>query len=259
MSAHPLEAELVARVEDWITRDPRSLQTRIGPSEVGNPCQRRLGHKLAGTPEITQRIGWKPAVGRALHNEFAMIFDVAARNGDGNRWLVEEKVDTGQLDGEVIDGSTDLFDTVTGTVVDWKFVSKARLRGYRAKGPGDQYRIQAHAYGRGWAARGHTVTTVAVFFWTRDGEFTDRWFWHEPFDPAIAADAFSRLQGVADLLTALTPAVALPLLPTAEAFCSHCPYWRPNTQDLVTGCPGHPGSRAAAAAPATLADALGTN
>ena len=260
MAEHPLAAELAKVVTDWIDRAPRSLQTRIGPSEVGIECQRRVGHILAGTPkQHTQPVSWPAFVGTALHREMEGIFTIDdAKRWQHSRWHVEQKVTVLPINGTEVSGSCDLYDAHTRTVVDWKFPSKARVAGYRRAGdPGRQYRVQAHGYGIGWVRAGFEVDTVGIFFWARDGQVGDRWFWSEPFDPDIAAEAWEQAHGTAQLLDALTPAVALPLLPTADSFCGHCPYWLPGATDLATACPGHPESRAATQPLTSLAGALG--
>lgn len=257
---HPVEADLVDVLARHIVGQPRSQQTRIGPSEIGVPCDRRLGYKLGGVPEVNDRgVAWKPWVGTALHSEAAMAFELdAMKNHDGGRWLLEQKVHAGTVNGTDLDGSCDLFDTHTGTVVDWKFTTRNKIRDYRAKGPGDQYRKQAHTYGLGWANQGHTVTEVAVFFFTRDGEFADRYWWSEPFDPAVAFEAMDRATRIGALVDALGPEVGLPLLPTSpEAYCLYCPAYRPGSTDLATACPGDAATQTRTAAPLTLADALG--
>ena len=50
-----------------IAHHPRSLQKRIGPSEVGTPCDRRIGYKLLGHTENERGDAWKPTVGTAVH------------------------------------------------------------------------------------------------------------------------------------------------------------------------------------------------
>ena len=49
-AADPNEAtrEIQSIVAHQILHQPRSLQTRIGPSEIGNPCDHCLAARLAG-------------------------------------------------------------------------------------------------------------------------------------------------------------------------------------------------------------------
>jgi hypothetical protein len=58
--------EYASIVKDAIAGDPRTLQTRIGPSGLGVDCDRCLAHQLAGIPEHRDD-PWLPTVGRAVH------------------------------------------------------------------------------------------------------------------------------------------------------------------------------------------------
>lgn len=245
-----VRAELLHFITEAISNDPRSLQKRIGPSEIGIPCARRIGYKLAGVQPVNDRgVPWKPFIGTAVHAALATIFtnasatlgELPASMGGGPRFLVEQKVVVGQILADDIDGSCDLFDRATATVIDWKIVGGEQLTKYRKNGPGEQYRIQGHTYGRGWQLRGEDVQHVAVFFLPRDRELDKAFWWHEPYDETVAPKALDRVEGIAKLTAALGPA-ALPMLPTADAWCRYCPNFRPGSQDLAVACPGDPKS-----------------
>lgn len=240
-------AEVFTIVRDGILNQPRSQQRMIGPSEIGQPCARRIGYRIAQVPR-TQRedVAWKPFVGTSLHE---MVGNIIARHelkrfGDGSeptnpRWHVEERVTVGTVNGVEITGSCDLFDQATGTVFDWKFVGDRKLNEYGRQGPGQQYTWQAHLYGQGWVNGGYEVRNVAIIFMTRDGDFNDRTVWSEPFDPDIAAKALDRLGSIDTLIDELGADSALDLLDTASNYCSYCPWFRANSTNTATGCPGH--------------------
>lgn len=242
--------ELLYFIADAIANDPRSLQERIGPSEIGIPCARRIGYKLAQVEPVNDRgVPWKPFIGTAVHAALADILTAAnqtlgempAAAGGGPRFLIEQKVTVGQILGEDIDGSCDVFDRASNTVIDWKIVGGDQLAKYRRNGPGEQYRVQAHAYARGWQARGHVVQYVAVFFLPRDRELDKAYFWSEPYDETVAPKALDRVEGIAKLVHAAGPA-ALAVLPTADAWCRYCPHYLPASTDLPNSCPGHAGA-----------------
>lgn len=235
-------------ISDALTNDPRSKQTRIGPSEMGNPCDRRIGYHLAGITKANKRgnqVAWKPAIGTAVHSMFADIFsrdELARFNADTNadpRWYVEDRLNVGSINDTDIDGSCDLFDAWTGGVIDWKFTTRNMIREkYRPHGPGDQYRTQAHLYGRGWQRRGFTPRWVAIVFMTRDGEFTDRHVWHENYDEQIALNALDRVASIGNALQALGPDFVIPTLPATEAHCNYCPWFASSSSNLAKSCPG---------------------
>lgn len=241
-----LGAELLGIIDSAIREAPRSRQASIGPSEIGCPCARRIGYKLGGVEKINPGpTPWLPAIGTAVHawleDVFAAASIIGQTQGLPGRWLTEQRVRVGHVNGRGdIDGSCDLYDRVTATVVDWKIVGSKPLKDYRTNGPGAQYRTQAHLYGRGWKARGVPVDTVAVMFLPRTDELTKTYYWHEPYNEQIAVDALQRVDGIATAIDAVG-LQALPLLPTADAYCHRCPWYRTGSTDLAGGCPGDPG------------------
>ena len=237
-------AELRWLIEDAIRDHPRSRQERLGPSEIGTPCARRLGYRLAAVQPVNEReAAWKPVIGTAVHTWLENAFRRANAILDPGspRFLLEHRVEAGEAGGQVIDGCCDLFDRVTLTVVDWKVCGTAGLRKYRKDGPGEQYRVQAHAYGRGWQRRGMTPRTVAIYFLPQNGELSEAFTWHEPYDETVAVRALDRLTAITSLVSS-AGAAALPLLPTAGAWCMYCPYFLPASTELTEACPGHPGA-----------------
>lgn len=114
-----------------IAHHPRSLQKRIGPSEVGTPCDRRIGYKLLGQPENERGDAWKPTVGIAVHAwlekaaEDANLAQVISAGGliedHQLEWVTEQSVTVGYLhDGTAITGSADLYHRPTATIIDHK-------------------------------------------------------------------------------------------------------------------------------------------
>ena len=230
--------ELKHIIASRIDLHPRSQQKRIGPSEIGEPCTRRLAYKLLDLPPSNPRPGsWKPTVGTAVHAWLEQALRGHDETNTHDRFYLEERVTVGQVNGTDIDGSCDVYDRVTATVIDWKIVGAEALRRYRLNGPGEKYRIQTHLYGRGFANRDLPVDNVAIYFLPQNGELGDGHYWTEPYDPQIAVDALTRLETVAGVATS-GGVHALPLLPTADSFCTYCPWFRQGSTDLAEGCPG---------------------
>ena len=234
---------LTAAIKNAITQHPRSQQTRIGPSEVGQECARRIAYKLLGQPENSHRDApWLPTIGTAVHAWLEGVFDNdnlthAPERDHQERWLVETRVNVGEINGTIITGSADLFDRFTGTVIDWKIVGPTTLRKYKSKGPGQQYRTQAHLYGRGFARAGHQVNRVMIAFLPRNAELTDAHIWSEPYDESIAVAALARATGISLTVNTLGH-TGLAAVPTTESYCNFCPYLQRGSTDLSTGCPG---------------------
>lgn len=233
-------AELLYEINAAIADHPRSKQQRIGPSELGTPCARRVGYKLAGVePVNVDRGAWKPTVGTAVHQWLYETFLIANRRYDSPRWLLEHMVSVGDVGGVEITGSCDLYDRVTCTVVDWKILGLAGLKAKKEEGhPGEQYRAQLHLYGRGWTRRGMPVDRVALAAFPQNGELSDGWYWSEAYSEDVALAALSRADGAAALVAAAGTA-ALPMLGTADSFCTYCPHYLPASTELEQACPGH--------------------
>jgi hypothetical protein len=216
-----LAARTAAEYESVVTAGvhahDRSAQKLIGPSEIGVPCDRALLHKLAQQQEPRQGVPWKPAVGTALHNQMETWFScpAPAASTTAGDWEVEQKILVGRIGPDFIRGSTDLYRR-TGVILDHKFVGKERLKKYRAKGPGPQYRKQAHTYGKGWEDEGWPVLAVMICFVPRDGELRDSYYWWEPYDRQVAEDALARANNRYTLLTTLGLETALSLFPLCD-------------------------------------------
>jgi hypothetical protein len=199
---------------------------------------------MLGKGERQSEPNWKATVGTALHTWLEHMLDTANMNYElrtrsgQERFYTEQRVTVGQILGRDIDGSCDVYDRATATVVDWKSVGPSQLAKYRRLGPGGQYRVQAHLYGRGWRNRGLPVDYVMVVFLPRNGELAETYVWWEPYDESVATDALERATGIA-LATQALGTGALHHLATADAFCHRCPYFLANSTVLDAGCPGH--------------------
>lgn len=207
-------ATLRTTLEDGIRGDARSQQVRIGPSEIGEPCDRCLVSKLAGLPEARDT-AWLPFVGTATHAAIADIFAAANATLAHIRWLVELTVDVGQIDGTTITGHADLFDLELGEVTDWKIVGANTLRDAKGNGPTATYRAQAHLYGRGMARRGLTVNAVRIAYLPRNAvSLTDAYIWSEPYNEGLALAALARADMFAGAIRALGADAVLAQVPT---------------------------------------------
>jgi hypothetical protein len=235
-----LRDELLHGIRNAINNTPRSLQARIGPSEIGTPCDRKLGYKLTGTPEANATGDhWLATIGTAVHAWLQEIFTMANAGQDAARWLTEFRVNAGTINGQDLEGSCDLYDRVTATVVDWKICGKTSLDRYRKNGPGPQYRIQAHTYGTGWIrSRNVPVDRVAIMFLPRNGPLTETVWWSEDHDPTITTTAITRVDALAAAAAAFGPQI-IPSLHTADSYCTYCPWYQAGADNLTTSCPGH--------------------
>lgn len=192
----PTDPKDLWKIIEWGAKTaPRSMQTRIGPSGVGDPCFRCLAAKLVGEPGSGE---WTPAIGTAVHAWLEKVFardnQVADDKKTPGRWLLEQTVTVGEVEGVgPITGSADVYDLWTDTVIDWKVVGPSTLT--RAKnGPTEIYRNQLHLYGAGFYNLGYHPAHVAICYLPRAGGVPAKkavW-WTEPWDKSVAHAALAR-------------------------------------------------------------------
>jgi hypothetical protein len=213
-------------IERDIAGQERNHQIAIGPSEIGTDCLRCLARKLAGVRQ-QRDAAWLPYVGTAVHVMLANIFSKANARLPGLRYLTELKVDVGTINGETITGHADLYDLCTAEVTDWKVAGKTTLT--KAKnGPGNQYRIQGHLYGRGMTRRGLPVDRVRIAYLPRNAaSLTQAVIWSEPYDESVALAALARADAIAKAAAAVGIDSLAPSLPVAE-HCFDCPRYDPS-------------------------------
>lgn len=221
--------EIIEQIRWAIEHQPRSLQERIGPSEIGEPCPRALIAKLMGLPEPDELPNFRAWVGVCMHTGFERILAdcMLQHAGQTPRYLLEQEVSVGTIGGVEITGHCDCFDTWSGTVVDHKSKSRTRMTDHRRHGPGPGYRVQAHLYGYGWARRGYWVNNVMNIYYPRDGELHDVFYWAEPYDESIAIAAMERANQLYELATLLGADVAMQQFPPCDGeFCRVCGNYR---------------------------------
>jgi len=249
-----IKAALIDIIKQAAANAPRSQQTALGPSEIGHPCDRRLGHKLAGTtPANTDSDPLPSILGIGFHEWAAQAFAAhpskessqkATHNGTVMEWLVEQRVQAATWsDGSTLDGSGDLYWVPPRAVLDWKVLGKTSMDKLKREGPSSTYRVQLHTYGVGYLIRGLAPKRVGLVAIPRAGRLDGMHVWTEPFDPSIAAQAIQRVDAIRTLVAGAGDA-ALPLLERADGPCAWCPFWKPGDVDQPElGCPGAEGAK----------------
>lgn len=219
-------AELLDVIKHASVNAPRSLQKELGPSEAGDPCERKLGYKLWEVeapmrPPSRNNDMWKANVGTAIHSYLEDAF------GSNRDFLTEHRVTVGAwYDGKkshVLQGKCDLFHIPKGMVIDFKTTSVAMMEDYaRGKLP-EVYRVQSHLYGQGYANEGYDVRKVALFFLPRDNDLniSTSVLHIEDFDPSIARAALARLESIAEK----SKDGDFAALATASSYCTRCPWF----------------------------------
>jgi hypothetical protein len=233
---------------DFEAARPRSMQTALGPSELGTPCQQQIARKLARAPRrpITEPT-WAPFQGTAVHASMEDVVAFWNAQLGRERWLAEDRlvVDPGPGHYPEIAGHGDAFDLDHGMVVDWKHVGTTALKKLRTakrmgKPPRDQvsqeYRLQAHLYGLGHENKGRDVRAVRLVLLARSWQYDDSDEWTEPYNPELARWAIERYWKVVDRL-ADGGLEAVPSSPSNDA-CHWCPFKRGGQPTDWHGCAG---------------------
>ncbi len=189
-----LKQDIIALAIKAERESPRSQQVQIGPSEVGNPCDRRLAYKLTRTPEVNVGFDpWPAVVGTAIHGwmERAALNWNNQITRDEDLWTTECELD---IDGMIL-GHSDLYRDCT--VIDYKTAGPDVMKKVRANGPPEHYVVQAQIYGLGFQQSGRCVDRVALVFLPRAGWLRDTYVWSTPYDEGVARAALDRLYGIA--------------------------------------------------------------
>ncbi len=196
----------------------RSTQTQVGPSEIGG-CKRKVWYRLNAQPETNDNQSKLAAImGTAIHA--AIEEAIGHIDPDGKEYLVETEVAFGDMKAHV-----DLFVPSTGAVIDWK-TSKVKNLSYF---PSKQQRWQVQVYGYLLSKNGYDVKTVNLVAIARDGAEKDVKVHTEPYDEAIALEAFAWLNDVKASTT-------LPEPEKDQSFCKdYCQYYDATEQ---MGCGG---------------------
>jgi hypothetical protein len=116
--------EVVLRYAD---RLPRNVQRHLGPSELGEACDRKVVAKMAGAGlgghagAIGDMYRWSSIVGTALHSFMEEAFTWDAEKGlNPGRWFTERKVTPDPGAEQPHPGTADMYDGLYRRVVDWK-------------------------------------------------------------------------------------------------------------------------------------------
>lgn len=219
--------ELVASIiRSHSTARPRNRQRAVGPSGIGTPCDRRLGYQILGVDRVNHSDPLASWIGTASHAAMEQAL------ADSDDWITE--IGT-ELHGYGIKGTADAYHKPTRTVVDWKFVGQTSLTKYKATGPGNQYRTQAHLYGCGLAHDGYDVDNVAVAFIPRNGMLSGIHVWSEPYDDTVVDATMRRFEAVQTIAEHLGPGELF----TADAWCRWCDYFDPTATDPAAACAGN--------------------
>lgn len=236
------EADLEEFIRDLIQKavrhandtSPRSLQKELGPSQISHVCDRSLVYQMVRGPGSSRFDPWPAIVGTAIH---AYLERAVPEYGRLTGVDLEAEREVQVAPGVI--GHSDLY--VAKTVVDYKGVSKERMKKYLASGPPDNYRTQVQLYGLGFINDGYEVENVALVFLPRDGQLRNAHVWVEPYDQQVASDAIARYQRLSGRIAASDfsdPTIWGRIPATTGDHCGICPWYQVGGAVNQDGCPG---------------------
>lgn len=229
----------------WNERtSPRSQQKTIGPSEIGDPCSRRIAYRIAGTTPVNiWSDPWPAIVGTAIHSWLEVAVNRFQDVHQRFEWLTEQGVQPDPL----IRGRSDAFHLPSGTVVDFKTSNADTMRKLRKGGsPTQGYQTQINVYGLGHEKAGREVRAVALVYYPRSGWLDDAFVWVAPYDRGIALKAINRVYEIGFLLLDLDikrhPERFADIDAEPGDGCVWCPMFNrdmnPEVRASDLGCPG---------------------
>lgn len=254
-------SEIKRLVREAAQNAPRSLQTYLGPSEIGAECDRQVVGKMArglladarGATAVTPGLfegqlattnhvvdPWPSFIGTAVHAQLADVFMAANTGLPWPRWLTEQRV----TPDERHPGTADLYDALWRQVNDWKILGPTTMTKVR-KEPSRRYQIQLGLYGTGFERLGLPVDGVNLIACPRSAASLDGLYvWHRDLDDAFRAEIQAVLDDT-DRRHALAREVhegrkrLADITPTPDDDeCYFCPFYRPDANDSGIGCPG---------------------
>ena len=234
IDALTLADQLRTAISNRAANAPRSRQKKIGLSEVGEPCARRLAYKILDWNVTNKNTDpWASISGTAIHAWLAETFEA-----EGERYLVEHPVKV----NEELGGTCDLFDKEKSMVIDHKCVGSASMKKRKTEGMTDQQRVQISLYGYGMENQGQKVEKVALAFYPLGGRLDGMHTIVENYSRKIAEAAIQRYEDIKVLIWQLDPEsnpANWELIPKKTSRnCLYCPFFLPGSNDLSKGCPG---------------------
>lgn len=174
-------SEIYDRIIKELTKpSERDKQRKVGPSELGDLCEHCLAEKLLGVHKEEKTHPLAPMIGTAFH---LYLENTIGLEG----YLKETKVTVGTIEGYGdIRGTADGFDVSTGHVVDYKVLSKKKIKAFSSatffdedhnpeffsdsltEGQLKKYYYQMQLYGLGMENAGYEVNHTSLILFPRD-------------------------------------------------------------------------------------------
>jgi len=217
---------------------PRSRQKKIGLSEVGEPCTRKLAYKLFDIEQTNKFTDpWSAISGTAIHAWLAEAF-----SAEPERYLVEQYVKI----NDKLGGTCDLYDRKEAMIIDHKCVGASAMKSRKRDGMTPIQRVQINLYGLGMENAGEKVDFVALAFYPLGGRLDGMHTIVEPYNRQLALDSVERLGNIERLIQAIDPKIHpenfkqnfIQIPKVTSYMCIYCPWYLPGSKNPTIGCEG---------------------
>lgn len=185
------------------TQTKRDKQSKIGASEIGNPCEYCVAHRLAGTEKLSSKYWMGARIGTGIHAELEHEIAKHVEEPQETKFNVlkdaasEYKLFIWHMEGYGdIYSTADLLVTNELHLIDFKTSKKLQVQKYKLHGVPLQYVVQQQLYSYGFNQMvPGLVKRISLVFINRDGSSDDDvWVHSFDYDEEIALEALDRLQ-----------------------------------------------------------------
>ena len=234
-----MEQAVKMRIQEVIrwadSQSARSLQMGLGPSELGDECERYLAYRIAGVEGTNRYMDpWKAIVGTAIHKWLEDAVNGYQLKHGLHEFVTEATVPIDSM----IEGHSDLF--WHNAVWDYKSKGKDKLKQFKLHGPHLIKEIdQIQLYGLGQENCGRKVEYVGIIALPRDGWLEDISVWADKYNRRYAQSILARPYGIAAKLLEQGEDVDWAEIPAKPSrLCGFCPFYRSGRRADAGGCPG---------------------
>lgn len=187
------------------TQSKRDKQSKIGASEIGNPCDYCVANRLLGKRKVQSKYWMGARIGTGIHAELEKEVDKHVINPQDHKFDVlkdaasEYNLHITDIEGYgEIRSTADLLVTNSLHLIDFKTSKKTQVNKYKMTGVPKQYVVQQqlYAYGFNQMVEG-LVERISLVFINRDGSTDDDvWVHSFDYDESVALAALDRLDDI---------------------------------------------------------------
>lgn len=182
-------------------KSTRDKQTKIGASEIGNPCDYCVANRLLGKKQKDNDYWLGAKLGTSMHNELEAEANKHILKPENYRFTylkgakLEQTIVLGEIEGYgVIKSKPDVVLPEYGNLLDYKSTLKKKVAKYKLDGVPMQYIYQQQLYAWGLNKAGIKITRISLVFVNRDGSGdNDVWIYSFDYDETLALKAWDRL------------------------------------------------------------------